>query len=378
MGSPPPGAPGGSFAASGGRRRNPYWNEVIRAARRYGMDPLLIDAVMYQESSYNPRAVSPKGARGLMQFMPGTARRYGLRNPHDPTTSIDAGTHYLRDLRDMFGGDQVKMLAGFNAGEGAVRKYGRVPPYPETRNYVQRIQGDLKRQLGATYRERVPVRAFAPEGGLDLTPEEEARVMGGPVPAPPPGAGGLDLTPEEEARVMGGLAPAPAGIPKVRLKPADALKQQQSAALADLERDLKTANPEQVPYLSKRVAEMRAALHVPAPAFPPRAMAAAPSVPRRPAAPPAPPAREQVMGPGVLNPFTYQAHRPFTAMERVRSYVDPTFRGPSDQAPLIARIIAGNTTEADQRLQQEYERAVTEGRAPAAPKLSGDQKQREF
>jgi soluble lytic murein transglycosylase-like protein len=95
---------------------------------------------MHQESSFKSRAISPKGARGLMQLMPGTAARFGVRNIFDPQQNIEAGTRYLRFLLDRFEGDLKLALAGYNAGEGAVDKYGwRIPPYAETQEYVRRI-----------------------------------------------------------------------------------------------------------------------------------------------------------------------------------------------------------------------------------------------
>lgn len=107
---------------------------------RYGVDPYLIFCVMEQESQFKPRIVSPKGARGLMQLMPGTAARFGVRRPFDPAENIMGGTRYLKQLLENFGGHVDLVLAGYNAGEGAVMKYGgNVPPYRETRNYVQRI-----------------------------------------------------------------------------------------------------------------------------------------------------------------------------------------------------------------------------------------------
>lgn len=107
---------------------------------RFGVDPYLIFLVMEQESQFNSRAVSPKGAQGLMQLMPGTAARFGVRRPFDPAQNIAGGTRYLRLLLDRFKGRVDLVLASYNAGEGAVAKFGnRVPPYAETRNYVKRI-----------------------------------------------------------------------------------------------------------------------------------------------------------------------------------------------------------------------------------------------
>ena len=107
---------------------------------QYGVDPYLIYCLMSQESSFITRATSPKGAQGLMQLMPGTAARYGVTNPYDVGQSIMGGTRYLKDLLKMFNGRVDLALAGYNAGEGAVMKYGyAVPPYNETRNYVRLI-----------------------------------------------------------------------------------------------------------------------------------------------------------------------------------------------------------------------------------------------
>lgn len=107
---------------------------------KYGVDPYLIFCVMEQESHFNSRALSPKGARGLMQLMPGTAARFGVRRPSDPAQNIAGGTRYLKELMGRFNNRIDLVLAGYNAGEGAVMKFGhRVPPYRETRNYVKRI-----------------------------------------------------------------------------------------------------------------------------------------------------------------------------------------------------------------------------------------------
>jgi len=113
---------------------------VTEAAKRNGLDPLLIYSVMHQESSFKSRAISPKGARGLMQLMPGTAVRFGVTNIFDPQQNIEGGSRYMKFLLDRFDGDLSLALAGYNAGEGAVEKYGwRIPPYAETQEYVRRI-----------------------------------------------------------------------------------------------------------------------------------------------------------------------------------------------------------------------------------------------
>ena len=113
---------------------------IVDSSRRYGIDPLLIYAQMHQESSFKLKALSYKGASGLMQLMPATARRLGVTNIYDPKQNIEGGVKYMRMLLDMFGQDVNLALAGYNAGEGAVMKYGnQIPPYNETREYVRRI-----------------------------------------------------------------------------------------------------------------------------------------------------------------------------------------------------------------------------------------------
>jgi soluble lytic murein transglycosylase-like protein len=113
---------------------------IVDSSIRYGLDPLLIYAQMHQESAFKKKATSHKGASGLMQLMPPTARRFGVTDIYDPRQNIDAGVKYMRWLLNKFNGDMSLALAGYNAGEGAVMKYGwQIPPYNETREYVRRI-----------------------------------------------------------------------------------------------------------------------------------------------------------------------------------------------------------------------------------------------
>jgi soluble lytic murein transglycosylase-like protein len=113
---------------------------IVESGKRNSVDPLLLYSIMHQESSFKARAMSYKGARGLMQLMPGTAIRFGVTNIWDPKQNIEGGARYMRFLLDLFSGDVRLALAGYNAGEGAVMKYGyQVPPYSETREYVRRI-----------------------------------------------------------------------------------------------------------------------------------------------------------------------------------------------------------------------------------------------
>ncbi len=113
---------------------------ITDSCRRHNIDPLLIYSQMHQESAFKKRATSYKGASGLMQLMPATARRFGVTEIYNPRQNIDAGVKYMRWLLDKFGGDVRLALAGYNAGEGAVMKYGNnIPPYRETQEYVRRI-----------------------------------------------------------------------------------------------------------------------------------------------------------------------------------------------------------------------------------------------
>ncbi len=122
-----------------------YHSVVKKAAKSYGLDPGLVKAVIEAESGWNPYAVSPKGALGLMQLMPDTAQELMVYDPLDPEENIWGGSHYLSMLLEMFNGDVINALAAYNAGPGAVTRYGGLPPYRETVNYVQRVLKFWKR-----------------------------------------------------------------------------------------------------------------------------------------------------------------------------------------------------------------------------------------
>jgi len=126
-------------------------NEVVRAASgTYHLDPDLVNSVIRAESGFNVRAVSPKGAQGLMQLMPQTASNLGVQNAFDPRANVEGGTRYLRELLERYNFDLVKALAAYNAGPQRVEQYGGVPPYYETKAYVARVVRDFnKKKLAA-------------------------------------------------------------------------------------------------------------------------------------------------------------------------------------------------------------------------------------
>ena len=151
-----------------GMPRSPYGKIIYDIAVRHSINPHLVAALIHVESAFNPRAKSSKGAYGLMQLLPETARRFGLtkkKDLYDPKKNLEAGVRYLKWLADRFGGDAEKILAAYNAGEGAVERFGGIPPYQETQSYVQKIFGLL---------------------GFSVPPA--------PVPEPPPAAAGSPET----------------------------------------------------------------------------------------------------------------------------------------------------------------------------------------
>jgi soluble lytic murein transglycosylase-like protein len=125
---------------------------IQQAAQANGVDPALLKALIRQESGFDPNARSGAGAAGLTQLMPSTAAGLGVTDPTDPQQAIDGGARYLRQQLDAFGGDETKALAAYNAGPGAVQKYGGVPPYAETQQYVKNVLG-----YADAYRSSTPV-----------------------------------------------------------------------------------------------------------------------------------------------------------------------------------------------------------------------------
>lgn len=136
-----PGAAVGGVPASvnAAGASTPFAAQIDAAAAKYGVDPALLRGLVRQESGFDPAARSGAGAVGLTQLMPGTARELGVTDPTDPAQALDGGAKYLKQQLDRFGGDPAKALAAYNAGPGAVQKFGGVPPYAETQHYVENV-----------------------------------------------------------------------------------------------------------------------------------------------------------------------------------------------------------------------------------------------
>ena len=140
--------------------KDQYDRMILRSARNHRMEPALVKAVIAAESNFKPRAVSRVGAQGLMQLMPATARMLGVENPFHPAENVEGGTRYLRDMLDRYG-DLKHALAAYNAGPEAVDRYGGIPPYPETLDYVSRVL-NYYRDYHAEFRRRAPRQTLPP------------------------------------------------------------------------------------------------------------------------------------------------------------------------------------------------------------------------
>lgn len=180
------GEAGGEDSRKAAPRIADFDHIVEEAARSYSVDPLLVHSVIRVESNYNPIAVSPKGAAGLMQLIPATARRFGVADRFDVRENITAGVKYLKYLQEMFGDDRLA-LAAYNAGEGAVQRYKDIPPFRETEDYVQKVgrhygealQQQLKNKQGSG---KAPLAAAAgprvePLRQLEVATDAEGRVI---------------------------------------------------------------------------------------------------------------------------------------------------------------------------------------------------------
>jgi len=138
-------------------------NELVATvAARHDLSPQLIHAVIKTESNYNPYAISPKGALGLMQLMPSTARRFSVDHVFDPQENIEGGARYLKYLLELYDGDYPLALAAYNAGEAAVAKYNGIPPFPETQNYVVQVKNNLDKLAAAAQAQQAPAPAVQP------------------------------------------------------------------------------------------------------------------------------------------------------------------------------------------------------------------------
>lgn len=143
---------------------------VDRVAIEQGVETQLVDSVIRAESAYNSNAISPKGAQGIMQLIPSTARRFGVSNTFDPLENIRGGVKYLRFLLDYYQGDYAKAIAAYNAGENAVDKYHGIPPFAETRNYVAQVARNLQAARAAA-----PLAAKTSQSAANATNAETPR-----------------------------------------------------------------------------------------------------------------------------------------------------------------------------------------------------------
>jgi soluble lytic murein transglycosylase-like protein len=144
------------------RLKTGYDTLIKEIAVKHGLDPLLLHAIISAESAYDRFAVSDKGAQGLMQLMPDTAEQYGVQDVFDPEDNIEGGAKYLRDLKKLYGSQTDLILAAYNAGQEAVKKYNSIPPYQETREYVERVKVVYKQ---VTKSRRTTIYAFVDSRG---------------------------------------------------------------------------------------------------------------------------------------------------------------------------------------------------------------------
>jgi soluble lytic murein transglycosylase-like protein len=163
--------------ANGSPERQSFTADVDRVAVEQALPPELIHSVIQVESGYNPYAVSPKGALGLMQLIPATARRFGVSDAFDPVENIRGGAAYLKYLLGLYGGNRTLALAAYNAGEGAVARYGDVPPFQETRNYVKLVANRLAGQAVRPAAPPVPAAEVKPVEAAQAGPSHIQEIV---------------------------------------------------------------------------------------------------------------------------------------------------------------------------------------------------------
>jgi soluble lytic murein transglycosylase-like protein len=163
--------------ANGSPERLSFTADVDRVALEQALPPELIHSVIQVESGYNPYAVSPKGALGLMQLIPATARRFGVSDAFDPVQNIRGGAAYLKYLLGLYGGSYTLALAAYNAGEGAVARYGDVPPFEETRNYVKLVANRLAGQAPGAAAPPVPAAEVKPVEAPQASPSHIQEIV---------------------------------------------------------------------------------------------------------------------------------------------------------------------------------------------------------
>lgn len=162
----------------------PYRELVSAAALRYGVDAELISSVMEVESHFDAKAISPKNARGLMQLLPETAARLGVKDIFDPQQNIEAGTRYLKELLQLYNNNLTLALAAYNAGPEKVQKYGNVPPYRETVSYVNQVKRKYQKSKSASSAK--PATPAAPKAAPGATPPGTSATPPSPQPSPAP------------------------------------------------------------------------------------------------------------------------------------------------------------------------------------------------
>ena len=167
--------------------QSPYYEFVLAAASRYGVDAELISSVMEVESHFNPKAISAKNARGLMQLLPETAARLGVKDIFDPKENIDGGTHYLHDLLQLYKNDLTLALAAYNAGPEKVQKYGNVPPYRETQSYVKQVKRKYQKNKStpAAKTTEAPAKTAGPASPASSTPPNAPQAPPAAAPTSP-------------------------------------------------------------------------------------------------------------------------------------------------------------------------------------------------